>query len=251
METPIQHSWAYLREGWGVVRTAWGPTLIVFLVWALLTNVAAMLCFLPLLVVGGPLTGGLYLFCAKRLFGLGGDVGDLFLGFRRFGSTTVVYIVATVVFFAVLIVLAAPLEIVDAVGLVDTDNFEAMPVVAQIVLGGWALLVLVLAATAAGVALTFGMPFALFDPAPAVWRRALSASRAHLGRVLALNLWGALFVGAATVAGLLLCLVGVLVLQPLALGALTVAHLALVRDTTGLDPSKLAPFQPTAAPLPA
>jgi hypothetical protein len=49
------------------------------------------------------------------------------------------------------------------------------------------------------------------------------------------------------VAGLLLCLVGVLVLQPLALGVLTVAHLALVRDTIGLDPSKLAPFQPTAA----
>jgi hypothetical protein len=251
METPTQHSWAYLREGWRVVRAAWGPTLLVVLVWAVLTNIAATLCFVPLLVVGGPLTGGLYLFCAKRLLGLGGEVGDLLLGFRRFGPTTVVYVTATVVFFVVLIVLAAPIEIVDVLGLVDTDNFEAMPVVAQIVLGGWALVVLVLAAVASGVVLTFGMPFALFDPAPGAWNRALSASRAHLGRVLALNLWGSLFVVAATAAGLLLCLVGVFVLQPLALGALTVAHLALVRDTTGLDPSKLAAFQPTAAPLPA
>jgi len=251
MEPPVQHSWVYLRKGLDVVRAALGPTLIVVLVWAILTNVAATLCLVPLLVVGGPLTGGLYLFFAKRLFGVGGDLTDLFLGFRRFGSTTVVYIVATVVFFAVLIVLAAPLGIVDVLGLVDTDHFEAMPVVAQIVLGGWSLLVLVLAATATGVVFTFGMPFALFDPAPGAWRRALGASRAHLGRVLALNLWAALFVVAATAAGVLLCLVGVLVLQPLALGAVVVAHLALVRDTTGLDSSDLAPFQPTAAPLPA
>jgi hypothetical protein len=250
METPIRHSWAYLREGWRVVRTAWGFTLIVVLVWIILTNVAATLCFVPLLVVGGPLTGGLYLFCAKRLLGLGGEVGDLFLGFRRFASTTVVYIVATVVFFVVLIALTAPLEIVDILGMIDADDIGRMPVFAQIVVGGWLLLVLVLAATAAGVVLTFGMPFALFDPAPGAWRRAMSASRSQIGRVLALNLWGALVVFAATVVGLLLCLVGVVILQPLALATVTIAHLALVRDTTGLDPSKLAPLQPTTAPPP-
>src|SRR5262245_54060768 len=55
-ETAIQDSWAYLREGWRVVQAAWVPTLIVVIVWALLTNVAATLCFVPLLIVGGPLT---------------------------------------------------------------------------------------------------------------------------------------------------------------------------------------------------
>lgn len=248
MATPTQHARAYLVEGWRVVRTALGATVAVVLVWAILTNIAATLCFLPLLVVGGPLTGGLYVFFAKRLLGLGGDIGDLFLGFRRFAPTTVVYLVATFVFVAVLILLMAPIEILDSLGLIDTESFEAMPMKKQFVLGAWAMVVLVLAASAAGVVLTFGMPLALFDASPGALSRALTSSRAHFGRVLALNLWGALYVVAATAAGLLLCLVGVFVLQPLALGAVAVAQLALVRDTTGLDAAKLAPFLPAAAP---
>lgn len=226
------------------MRPAWGTTVVVVLVWAILTNIAATLCFVPLLVVGGPLTGGLYLFFAKRLLGLGGDVGDLFLGFRRFGPTAVVYLVATFAFFGVLILLAAPIEAVDFLGLIDTDAFEAMPVMAQIVLGAYAIVVLVLAAVATGVVLTFGMPLALFDASPGALGRALGLTRAHLGKVLALNLLGALYVVAATAAGILLCLVGVIVLQPLALGALAAAQLALVRDVVGLDAARLAPFLP-------
>jgi hypothetical protein len=244
MAVPDRGAKAYLKEGWQVVRPAWGATVLLVLVWAILTNIAATLCFLPLLIVGGPLTGGLYLVFAKRLLGLGGDVGDLFLGFRRFGPTTIVYLAATFVFFAVLIVLAAPIEAVDFLGVVDTDDFEAMPVVAQVGLGAYALVVLVLAATAAGIVLTFAMPLAMFDPAPGSLGRALALTRTHLGKVVALNLWGALYVVVATAVGILLCLVGSLVLQPLALGAVAVAQLALLRDLVGLDAAKLAPFLP-------
>src|SRR5688500_9641898 len=124
MATPTQRATAYLGEAWRVVRTAPGSTIAAVLVWAILTNLAATLCFLPLLVVAGPLTGGLYVFFAKRLLGLGGEVGDLFLGFRRFAPTTVVYLVATCVFFAVLVVLGAPMGILDFLGLIDTERFE-------------------------------------------------------------------------------------------------------------------------------
>jgi hypothetical protein len=248
MTTGMPSVRAYLEEGWRAVRSNWGAAILVVLVWALLTNVAAFLCYVPLLLVGGPLTGGLYLFFAKRLYGIEGGVADLFLGFRRFGPTTIVYLVATAVSVVVLVALGAPIGLLDALGVVDTERFEAMPVLWQILLGGWALVALVLAAAAAGVVLTFGMPVALFDPAPGAWSRAVSATRVHLGRVLALNLGGALAVVAATVAGLLLCLLGVLALQPLALGVVAVAHLALARDAVGLDASRLAPFLPAALP---
>jgi len=251
MATSVESARAHLEEGWRVLRPAWGMSLLAVVVWGLLTNVAATLCFLPLLVVGGPLTGGLYLFFAKRLFGLPGEVGDLFLGFRRFVPTTVVYLVVTLVFFVVLVVLAAPMGVLDLLGVIDTEDPEAMPAVAQVVVGGWALITLLFATTAAGVVLTFGMPLALFDPSPGVGGRVLAATRAHLGRVVALNVAGTLVAVAATIAGLLLCLVGVLVLQPVAVGVVIVAQLALVRDAGGLDASKLAPFLPAAAPPPA
>jgi len=230
----------YLREGWRTVRPVWPRALLVIVLWAVLTNVASLACFVPLLVVGGPLTGGLYVFFAKRLVGLEATVGDLFLGFRRFGPTAIVYVVATIVFFLTLLVLWSPVALLDALGVVETENFEAMPVAAQLVLGPYALLIFLLASTAVGVVFTFGMPVALFgDPAVP---GAVSQTRENLGRVLSLNLTGGILVVVASVVGILLCLVGLVNLQPLALAVIIVAQLALFRDTAGLDAEALAPF---------
>jgi hypothetical protein len=230
----------YLREGWRTVRPVWPRALLVIVLWAVLTNVASLACFVPLLVVGGPLTGGLYLFFAKRLVGLEATVGDLFLGFRRFGPTAIVYLVATVVFFLTLMMLWAPVALLDALGVVETEDFEAMPVAVQLVLGPYALLTFLLASTAVGVVFTFGMPVALFGVRAT--RGAVSRTRENLGRVLSLNLTGGILVVVASVVGILLCLVGLVILQPLALAVLIVAQLALFRDTAGLDAGALAPF---------
>jgi hypothetical protein len=230
----------YLREGWRTVRPVWPRALLVIVLWAVLTNVASLACFVPLLVVGGPLTGGLYVFFAKRLVGLEATVGDLFLGFRRFGPTAIVYLVATIVFFLTLMMLWAPVALLDALGVVETEDFEAMPVAAQLVLGPYALLTFLLASTAVGVVFTFGMPVALFGVRAT--RGAVSRTRENLGRVLSLNLTGGILVVVASVVGILLCLVGLVILQPLALAVLIVAQLALFRDTAGLDAGALAPF---------
>lgn len=224
----------YLTTGWRAVRPAWGSTLLVFLVWALLTNAAALACFVPVLVVGGPLTGGLYLFCAKLLNGRAGEVGDLFQGFRRFVPTTAVYLLATGAWFATLAILWAPVVAADAAGLIETEAFEAMPLAAQIVLGPYAALALWLAAVAVGIIFTFGMPVAMFGAESGALRRGFGLTRRHVRRVVALNLAGGVFVVLASIAGVLFCVVGVLVLQPLAIATVLVAHLALYRDAEGL-----------------
>ena len=229
----------YLREGWRAVRPAWLSALLVFWVWALLTNAAALACYVPLLVVGGPLTGGLYLFFAKLLMGKAAGVGDLFLGFRRFGSTTAVYLLATGAFLAVLLVLWAPVMALDAKGLIETQDFEAMPLPAQLVLGPYAVLIFWLAAVAMGMVFTFGMPAALFAAGGGALFAALRLTRRHLGRVFALNAMGGLLAVLAAVAGLLLCLVGMLALYPLAIAAVGVAQLALYRDVAGLPAESL------------
>jgi hypothetical protein len=229
----------YLREGWRTVRPSWLSALLVFWVWALLTNAAALACYVPLLVVGGPLTGGLYLVFAKLLMGKAAGVGDLFLGFRRFGSTTAVYLLATGAFLAVLLVLWAPVVAADAAGLVETEDFEAMPLAAQIVLGPYAVLIFWLAAVAMGMVFTFGMPAALFGDRRGVLFGALGLTRRHLRRVAALNVTGGLLVVLAAAAGVLLCLIGLLVLYPLAIAALVVAQLALYRDVAGLPAERL------------
>jgi hypothetical protein len=223
----------YLRAGWRAVRPAWGRVLLVFLVWALLTNAAALACFLPLLVVGGPLTGGLYLFLARLLNGKAAEIGDLFLGFRRFVPTTIVYLVATVAWFAVLLVLWAPVAAADAAGLIETEDFETMPLAAQVVLGPYALLIFVLASVATLLIFTFGMPAAMFGGERGALRDAARLTRRHFRRVLGLNLAGAALVVLASVVGVLLCVVGVLVLQPLAIATVIVAHVALYRAVAG------------------
>jgi hypothetical protein len=156
------------------------------------------------------------------------------------------------VFFLTLMVLWSPVALLDALGVVETEDFEAMPAAAQLVLGPYALLIFLLASTAVGVVFTFGMPVALFgDPAA---RGAVSRTRENFRRVLSLNLTGGILVVAASVVGILLCLVGLVVLQPLALAVVIVAQLALFRDIAGLDAAALAPFatagtgSPEAAP---
>jgi uncharacterized membrane protein len=237
--TAIRTSMDYLREGWQAVRPSWRLALAVFWVWALLTNAAALACYVPLLVVGGPLTGGLYLFFAKLLTGRGGEVGDLFLGFRRFGPTTAVYLLATGAFFAVLLGLWAPVVALDAAGLVETEDFEAMPRAAQLVLGPYAVMIFWLAAVTMGMVFTFGMPAALLGDGRGALLGALGLTRRHLRRVVALNVSGGLLVVLSAVAGVLLCLIGLLVLYPLAIAALVVAQLALYRDVAGLPAERL------------
>jgi hypothetical protein len=229
----------YLREGWRAVRPSWLSALLVFWVWALLTNAAALACYVPLLVVGGPLTGGLYLFFAKLLLGRAAGVGDLFLGFRRFGSTTAVYLLATGAFFAVLLVLWAPVAALEAAGLVETEDFAAMPLPAQIVLGPYAVLIFWLAAVVMGMIFTFGMPAALFGEGRGALFGALGLTRRHLRRVVALNAMGGILAVLAAAAGVLLCLVGILALYPLAIATLAVAQLALYRDVAGLPAERL------------
>lgn len=229
----------YLREGWRAVRPSWLSALAVFWVWALLTNAAALACYLPVLVVGGPLTGGLYLFFAKLLMGRDAGVGDLFLGFRRFGSTTAVYLLATGAFFAVLLLLWAPVMALDAKGLIESEDFEAMPLAAQIVLGPYAALIFWLAAVVMGMIFTFGMPAALFAAGRGALFQALGLTRRHLRRVFALNALGGILAVLAAAAGLLLCLVGMLALYPLAIATVVVAQLALYRDVAGLPAESL------------
>jgi hypothetical protein len=244
-----EHARVYLRQGWTTVRPVWPRAVLAVVIWAVLTNAASLACFVPVLIVGGPLTAGLYVFFAKRLVGLDPNLGDLFLGFRRFVPTLLVYFVATIVFFLVMMVLWSPVALVDALGLVETEDFGAMPLAAQLVLGPYALLILWLGATGVGVVFTFGMPLALFpDPAG---RGAISRTRENLGRVVRLNLAGGILVILASALGVLLCLVGLVVLEPLALAVVIVAQLALVRDVVGLDRQMLDGLGPSPPPSPS
>jgi hypothetical protein len=234
----------HLRQAWTVVRPIWPRALLAIAIWAVLTNAASLECLVPLLLVGGPLTGGLYVFFAKRLLGLEPDLGDLFVGFRRFGPTSIVYLLATGVFLLVMTVLWGPVALLDRLGVVETESFEAMPLTAQLVLGPYAMLILLVAGTAVGVVFTFGMPMALFGDRAA--RGAVSWTRESLGRVIRLNLAGAVLVVLASAVGMLLCLVGLLVLEPLALAVVIVRQLAFVREVAGLEADQLAPFVTTA-----
>jgi uncharacterized membrane protein len=82
----------WFNEAWRVIRPVWLEYVLAVLVYYLLMVLAMGCLAVPALIVGGPLTGGLYVYLAKRLLGQPAEVGDIFKGFRRFGDTTVLFL---------------------------------------------------------------------------------------------------------------------------------------------------------------
>jgi hypothetical protein len=94
----------YLRDAWAVIQPAWVEVWLTLLLLNVATGMAFALCFLPGLIVMGPLWAGGLLYMAKRMLGRPAQIADLGKGFQRFTGTTVLALVLFLVP-AVLVVL--------------------------------------------------------------------------------------------------------------------------------------------------
>ncbi|PYQ56446.1 MAG: hypothetical protein DMF53_25495, partial [Acidobacteria bacterium] len=74
----------WLNEAWNLVKPYWLEYVLAILVAELVIIAAEFLCFVPVLLVIGPMMGGVFVYLAKRIVGVPAQVSDIFKGFRRF-----------------------------------------------------------------------------------------------------------------------------------------------------------------------
>lgn len=138
-----------IGRGWDLLWKNFGLFAIVFLI---MLGITLGLAFIPvvgfigLFVIGGPLTGGMWWICLKRIRGQPADVGDLFEGFRRcflplFLANLVVSILTTIgllvcllpgIYLAVAWAVALPL-VIDK----NMDFWPAMEVSRRVITRHW------------------------------------------------------------------------------------------------------------------
>lgn len=232
----------WFQEAWKVIQPAWLEYVLVGVVYTLVMTLAAGLCLIPVLVVGGPLTGGFYVYQAKRLLGQPAQVGDLFKGFRRFGDTTVLFLAVALIPALVggLLMLTYVLPLLGA--LEPTGVLATVLGVGACFLGCLGIVFLFIYPVVAQTFLVFAMPLVLFRG-----MKAMEAIRASIGMVrpqflnfLLFTLAGFLLIGAAASVGSLLLCIGYFILTPLAMAIFSTMQLVAYRAFVGLTEQDLA-----------
>jgi uncharacterized membrane protein len=230
----------WFNEAWKLIQPVWLEYVLATVVYVLVMTLAG-LCLIPLLIVGGPLTGGLYVYLAKRLLGQPAQVGDIFKGFRRFGDSTVLFL--AVALFPVLVLgLLMLTYILPLLG-----AFEPTGVLATLLSIGacflWCLsfLFLLVYPVVTQTFLVFAMPLVMFRGMKAMdaIRTSIRIVRPQFLNFLLLTLAGFLLIGAASSIGTLLLCVGYFVLTPLAIAVFTTMQLLAYRDFIGLTEQDL------------
>lgn len=119
-----------ISQGWAIVKQHFGVFLAGTLIYTILSVVTGSIPGVSLLV-GGPLSGGFFVFCFKAVYGAKPEVGDLFKGFSRFVPLLLVYIVS-----AIFIGLGIILLIIPGIYLAVSYSF-AIPLIVDQNLDFW------------------------------------------------------------------------------------------------------------------
>jgi hypothetical protein len=228
----LGRSWELFKANTGLMI---GATVLVYLV-LIAVNVIPYLGAILSLVFTGPVMAGLWLFYLKLVRGEEAVIGDAFKGFGpRFGQLTLGYIVSSILA-GICMAPGIILVMVVVIGMAAAGgepSWGAAPVV-LIVAGG----VLAAVGFAGFLYLTVGWIFTL----PLIADKEMNFWPAmQLGRRVVLKhwwgtLWLLILVWLLAMLGALLCLVGLLVTGPVAMGMLTAHYQKVFGDLrSGLD----------------
>jgi len=230
----------WFNEAWKLIQPVWLEYVLATVVYVLVMTLAG-LCLIPLLIVGGPLTGGLYVYLAKRLLGQPAQVGDIFKGFRRFGDSTVLFL--AVALFPVLVLgLLLLTYVLPLLGALEpTGVLATLLSIGACFLWCLSFLFLLVYPVVAQTFLVFAMPLVMFRGMKAMdaIRTSIRIVRPQFLNFLLLTLAGFLLIGAASSIGTLLLCVGYFVLTPLAIAVFTTMQLLAYRDFIGLTEQDL------------
>lgn len=231
----------WFNEAWKHIQPAWLEYVLAGVVYVLAMTVAG-LCLIPVLIVGGPLTGGLYVYLAKRLLGQPAQVGDIFKGFRRFGDSTVLFLavalIPTLVVGLLMLTYVLPLlGVLEPTGILAT-----LLGIGACFLWCLSFLFLLVYPVVAQTLLVFAMPLVMFRGMKAMdaIRTSMQMVRPQFLNFLLFTLLGFLLIGAAGSVGSLLLCVGYFVTTPLAMAVFYTMQLLAYRDFVGLTEQDLA-----------
>ena len=203
---------AYLREAWVRVKDQYWLFLGITVVGMLLGGMA------PLALLLGPMMCGIFLCYRQRARGLPVTFDMLFKGFDHFGES----FIASLLMLAACLVLMVPMMVVMFVAIMmgvfagsNQGTQEAAPFLIFGMLAAVFLLVM-LASMLVGIFFLFTYPL-IFDrglTGVEAVKLSFRAARANLGGLLLLTLLNAVL----SLAGLLCCYVGALLVLPITLG---------------------------------
>lgn len=236
----------WLNTGWAFIQPYWLEYVLAVLVAHLVILGATLLCLFPVLLVAGPMTGGILVYLAKRVLGLPAQIPDVFMGFRRFADTAIlgIALILPPFLFGMLILLPMVLTAMGA------GNGRVGEVMAQAssCLGcltvPLAILFGVVYPILTGTYLVFALPLVMFRGMGAMdaIRRSIEIVKPRAANFLIFALANLVLLMAANFLGSALFCVGALILSPLAASLVGTMHLLAYREYVGLTPEDLAPY---------
>lgn len=233
----------WLSEAWAIIQPYWLEYVLAVLVAHLVILGAEILCVLPILIVAGPMMGGVFVYLAKRMLGLPVQLSDIFKGFRRFVDTFILGL-ALILPPLVFVPLMFLPTILAAISAGHTQAGTALTQAAGCLTIPLVFLFLVVYPLMAGTYLVFALPLVLFRRMGALdaIRRSIEIVKPQLANFLIFLLADMVLLWAATFVGNALLCVGFLVLSPLAASLVGTMQLLAYRDFVGLTPEDLAPY---------
>ncbi|MFY9824847.1 MAG: hypothetical protein WAM82_25940 [Thermoanaerobaculia bacterium] len=237
----------WFNQAWALIKPYWLEYVLAILLAHLVIFVSELLCFLPILLVIGPMMGGIFIYLAKRIVGVPAQVPDIFKGFQRFKDTTILGLAL----FLVPLIFTAILFTPTVLGALGAGSGGRMGQAFANVTGclgcmtvPLSIIVLLVYPVLAGTYLVFALPLVMFKQMDAITaiKRSIEIVKPQTANFLMLLLANMVLLLAANfVGGVLLC-VGALILSPLAVSIVGTMQLLAFGDFVGLTREDLAPY---------
>ncbi len=231
----------WFNEAFDRIKPAWVDYFVAGLVAMIAIAISALLCYIPYFIVGGPLVAGVYIFVAKKMLGLPAEIGDIFKGFRKFSETLLLWLVLVLPPVVVYIIAWLPAMLarmgMGRFGGVFSSIAGCIGCIGIPVFG-------IIYPVVVGTLFIFAFPLVLFKNMDAMGALKASMELVKPNFMNFMLLWLAciLMFLVAEIAGLILCLVGILVTIPVAGCVLAMVQLEAYRDFYGLNPENLSQY---------
>lgn len=239
----------WLNSSWAIVKPAWLEYVLAILVFELVLFVAALACYVPALVIAGPMIGGLYVYTAKRACGRQAQISDLFLGFRKFSDAAILYAAIALIPAIVTLIAFIPMILSGSLAAFLPDAVVSILMSLSGLfgcLGCVGIPIFVIAyPIIVGTLFVFAYPLVMFKGLHAI--PALKASMAvvkenFFGYLMLLLACGVI-VMLSNFLGAIACGVGILVLTPIALAIVFTMQVHAYRQAFGLSESDLDQYE--------
>ncbi|NQU09672.1 DUF4339 domain-containing protein [bacterium] len=215
-----------ISQGWKLVKNNFwllvGGTAVLFLIQGALGSIP-FLGALASLILGGPLTGGLYWLFLRVARGEDAQFGDIFAGFSRGFANLMLTQIVTGLLAVLCLVPGAVLLVAGIITGSAGQQPSAAMLTAPLAVAGIVLLVPgLIASIYLSVSWVFALPIVV-DHQVGFWS-GMQASRKLVGKHWWTILGFLIVVGLVAAVGVVLCCVGLLVTAPIAIGAMVVAY---------------------------